>query len=31
MRNNPNNKFVDLEQVFYKHYQIMQNDEHVYV
>ncbi len=31
MRDNPNCRFVDLEQAFYRHYQTMQNGEHVYL
>ncbi len=31
MRDNPNCRFVDLEQTFYRRYQTMQNDEHVYL
>jgi hypothetical protein len=27
MRNNPNYRFVNLKQAFYRQYQIMQNDE----
>jgi hypothetical protein len=31
MRDNPNNKFADLKQNFYRCYRTMQNDEQVYL
>jgi hypothetical protein len=31
MRDNPNCRFADLEQAFYRCYWIVQNDEHVYL
>jgi hypothetical protein len=31
MCDHPNRRFVNLEQAFYRRYQIMQNDEHVYL
>jgi hypothetical protein len=31
MRDHPNYKFIDLKQVFNKHYWTMQNDEQVYL
>jgi hypothetical protein len=31
MQYNPNRRFVNLEQAFCRHYQTMQNDEHVYL
>jgi len=31
MKDYPNYKFVELEQAFYKCYQTMQNNEHVYL
>jgi hypothetical protein len=31
MQDNPNHRFVDLEQAFCRRYRTMQNDEHVYL
>jgi hypothetical protein len=31
MRNNPNCRFANLKQAFYRRYQIMQNDEQVHL
>jgi hypothetical protein len=31
MQDNPNHRFADLKQAFYRCYMIMQNDEQVYI
>jgi hypothetical protein len=31
MQHNPNCRFAYLKQIFYRHYQTMWNDEHVYL